>query len=67
MKKLFLTAMLATQLVGCASTFSDMRPNGDGSYTVTQTRQGIIRVMGQVYRCGPVAPNQMDCTRVDRL
>lgn len=66
MKKLLIVGILATQLVGCASTFSDIRPNGDGSYTVTQTRAGLIRVMGQVYRCQPTG-GQMDCVRVDRL
>ena len=68
MKKLSIVVLfLATQLGGCAAMYSDIRPNADGSYTLTYTRQGFFRVYGEVYRCLPSAATQLQCDRVDRL
>ncbi len=65
--KLFLGLLLAVAAPGCASVFTDIRANGDGSYTVTKTTQGVFRVYGEVYRCTPEGAEKLSCASIDRL
>jgi hypothetical protein len=69
MKMIKLVALLiaALSLSGCAAAFTDIRANGDGTYTLTYTKSGFFRVYGEVYRCQVQAPTQMVCSNIDRL
>lgn len=52
---------------GCAAMFTDIRAIGDGTYTVTYTKQGVFRVYGEVLHCVPAETGDLICESVDRL
>lgn len=66
LRRLALGALLLG-LGGCASMYSDIRLNGDGSYNVTLTRSGFFRVYGEVLHCVPQGTDTLVCESVDRL
>ncbi|MEM7607013.1 MAG: hypothetical protein AAF411_16790 [Myxococcota bacterium] len=62
-----LLALLSIGGSGCAAFYSDIRANGDGSYSVTYTKQGAFRVYGEVLRCVPQGAETLVCESIDRL
>ena len=46
-----LLLVFAALTAGCASTYSSIAKNEDGSYTLTKISQGFFRVKGSVYHC----------------
>lgn len=62
-----ITVFSLLALGGCASRYSDIRANGDGTYTVTYTRQGFFRVYGEIYHCKPQGKEKLLCRSIDRL
>lgn len=64
---LIITVFTVLSLGGCAAAFTDIRANGDGTYTLTYTKQGFFRVYGEVYQCTPQGKTQLMCQSIDRL
>ncbi len=53
MKKLMCVGVGACSmlLMGCQSINTGIEKNQDGSYTMTRTSQGFLRVYGSVFNC----------------
>jgi hypothetical protein len=67
MKKLMLGLLVVGSLLGstgCGTPFIGIREVGDGSYMITRTRRGFIKMRGVVERCVPQG-NTMLCTVID--
>ena len=50
-------------LVGCQSVNTGIEKNDDGSYTLTRTSVGFLRVYGSVYNC-TADDNSMACSEI---
>ncbi|TMB22051.1 MAG: hypothetical protein E6J71_06705 [Deltaproteobacteria bacterium] len=51
-------------LAGCATMFTNIEKENDGSYTVTQIAQGFWTIHGRVYRCTD-SGGSLTCTKID--
>jgi hypothetical protein len=51
LKSLLLVSVVAGFAAGCASTYTGVHKNEDGSYYVTKTTQGFLRVAGSLHHC----------------
>jgi starvation-inducible outer membrane lipoprotein len=51
MKKLMMTAALALGLSACASTYTSIERQDDGTYVLTRVKQGFFSVGSNVYTC----------------
>ena len=66
MNKFFCAGLLicSVALMGCRSLNTGIEQNADGSYTVTRTSTGFLRVYGSVYNC-TASGSSMNCTKID--
>ncbi|MBC8555322.1 MAG: hypothetical protein H8D23_37385 [Candidatus Brocadiales bacterium] len=69
MKILLLTGFLFMNisLLGCASIYTSINQNKDGSYTLTKTEQGFMSLTGSVLNCKEINEQSMLCTEIDGL
>ena len=51
---------------GCASQYSSIRKNDDGTYVVTRVKQGLFRVYGTTYLCSTQGEG-LSCKEIDSL
>ena len=57
--------VFATLMSGCASTYSSIAKNEDGSYTLTKiTMQGFFRIRGTVFHCTGQG-QALNCAEID--
>jgi hypothetical protein len=61
-KALLLFATLGA--AGCASTYSSIAKNDDGSYTLTKITQGFFRIKGTVFHCAGQG-QALNCSEID--
>lgn len=66
-RKLLLAFFAMVAVGGCASVYTSIRQNDDGTYMLTHTKQGCFRTYGEVYRCTPKGQGDLDCQSIDRL
>lgn len=59
-----LLLVVAALTAGCASTYSSIAKNEDGSYTLTKISQGFFRVKGTVFHCTGQGP-ALNCAEID--
>jgi hypothetical protein len=59
-----LLLVFATLTAGCASTYSSIAKNEDGSYTLTKVTQGFFRMKGTIYHCAGQGP-ALNCSEID--
>ena len=65
MKSILRLAIIVLPLLGgCPSILTDIRANGDGTYTMTRVKSGP---KGEVFHCTPNGPTQMSCQSIDQL
>jgi hypothetical protein len=65
--KTLCASIAALALFACGpSVLTDIRANGDGTYTITRVKGGG-RVHGEVYHCTPPSPAEMVCDSIDNL
>lgn len=50
-KRIVATLLVALSASACASTFSSIELNEDGTYTLTRIRDGFASRSSKVYRC----------------
>ncbi len=60
--KLLLIAAALT--AGCASTYSSIAKNEDGSYTLTKITNGFFRIKGTVFHCTGQG-QALSCAEID--
>ena len=60
-KRLLIASLL---LAGCASTYTGLHKNDDGSYFMTKTAQGFFRVAGTLYHC-TFQGEALNCVEID--
>jgi hypothetical protein len=65
MKRFIILCVSALFLGGCATTFTSIEPNVDGSYTLTRVKQGFFYVGGNVYRCNAEGKT-LSCSVINR-
>lgn len=68
MKRVALLALLAAVGVtstGCASVYTGIQREADGSYYLTRTKQGPFSAHGTLYRCQVVNPQALRCVEID--
>ena len=63
-KSVLLVTLVAGMAGGCASTYTHVHKNEDGSYFLTKTAQGFLRVAGTLYHCAFQGP-ALVCTEID--
>lgn len=51
---------------GCASQYSSIHKNEDGTYVITRVKQGFIRMYGSTYLCTPQGEG-LNCKEIDSL
>jgi hypothetical protein len=56
--------VFATLTAGCASTYSSIAKNEDGSYTLTKITQGFFRIRGTVFHCAGQG-QALNCSEID--
>jgi hypothetical protein len=59
-------AAIASLSTGCAATYTNIHKNEDGSYLVTRTKAGFIRMYGTLFQCTPQGET-MVCKEIDSL
>ncbi len=65
MKKLAKLLLVAAALTaGCASTYSSIAKNEDGSYTLTKITNGFFRIKGTVFHCTGQGQT-LSCAEID--
>ena len=52
-------------LNGCASVYTGIQREQDGSYYLTKTKQGPFSAHGTLYRCQVVNPQSFRCVEID--
>ena len=69
MKNLLLAGVvfLNVLLSGCASIYTSIEQNKDGTYTLTKTEQGFNSLTGSVLNCKEINEKSMECTEIDDL
>jgi hypothetical protein len=60
-----LLAVVAVTGTGCAATWTSIHKNEDGSYTMTQEKNGFFRNYGRVFRCQPKPDQTLVCELID--
>ncbi|CAN5813893.1 hypothetical protein BH09MYX1_BH09MYX1_45920 [soil metagenome] len=67
MKRFALLFALALALAstGCASVYTGIQREADGSYYLTRTKQGPFSAYGTLYRCQVVSAQSMRCAEID--
>jgi len=56
--------VLAALTAGCASSYSSIARNEDGSYTLTKISQGFFRIKGTVFHCTGQGQS-LNCSEID--
>ncbi|HXT98506.1 MAG TPA: hypothetical protein VN853_19565 [Polyangia bacterium] len=56
--------VFAALTAGCASTYSSIAKNEDGSYTLTKITDGFLRVKGSVFHCTGQGQT-LNCAEID--
>ena len=56
--------LFAAMTAGCASTYSSIAKNEDGSYTLTKITQGFFRIRGTVFHCTGQG-QALNCAEID--
>jgi len=59
-----LLLVVAALTAGCASSYSSIAKNEDGSYTLTKITQGFFRLKGTVYHCAGQG-QALNCSEID--
>jgi uncharacterized protein YceK len=63
--KLGVLALVTFTLGGCASVYTGIQREQDGSYYLTRTKQGPFSAHGTLYRCQVVNPQALRCVEID--
>jgi uncharacterized protein YceK len=54
-------------LLGCASVYTGIEKNQDGTYTLTKSQQGFMSLTGSVLNCKEVNEKSIECNKIDDL
>jgi hypothetical protein len=64
MRRFFLGLFLCASVAGCASTYTGIHRNEDGSFYVTRVKQGFLRVSGTLFHC-TMQGQELSCNEID--
>jgi hypothetical protein len=59
-------AAIVALSTGCASQYTSIRKNDDGTYVITRVKSGFIRMYGSTYLCTAQGEG-LSCKEIDSL